>query len=169
MYKCCSNCKTTESSRWVNKKEPICNACYLTIKRRKNGIKPKNPNFNRKEYKKQWAKENLSSIVQRNKLWQIENSEKYREFKLKYNKSPHGRKKKRELLANYRAKLNKSKLKWLNDNQLKEISLIYKNCPDNHEVDHIIPINGKEVCGLHVPWNLQYLTKSENCKKSNKI
>jgi 5-methylcytosine-specific restriction endonuclease McrA len=51
----------------------------------------------------------------------------------------------------------------------KELELIYFNRPDGLEVDHIIPLQGKGVCGLHVPWNLQYLSKSENSKKGNRL
>lgn len=38
-----------------------------------------------------------------------------------------------------------------------------------HEVDHIIPVQGKIVTGLHVPENLRVVTKAENRRKSNKV
>jgi len=55
---------------------------------------------------------------------------------------------------------------WLTDGQLEEMRLIYLEAKAKGlEVDHIHPLNGDTVCGLHVPWNLQILSKAENCKK----
>lgn len=55
---------------------------------------------------------------------------------------------------------------WANES---EIVGFYINKPEGYEVDHIYPLDGLEVCGLHVENNLQYLTKSENSSERNYI
>lgn len=65
---------------------------------------------------------------------------------------------------------------WLTKDQRDHIKQLYLKAQEltklsgvRYEVDHIIPLINESVCGLHVPWNLQVIPKSENLKKSNKI
>lgn len=37
------------------------------------------------------------------------------------------------------------------------------------EVDHIVPIRGRRVCGLHVPWNLRVIQADQNREKANRL
>lgn len=65
--------------------------------------------------------------------------------------------------------------RWLSASHQQEIRNIYWLAKDlslvsegTYEVDHIVPLKGKGVCGLHVPWNLQVLPQQLNRRKSNK-
>jgi 5-methylcytosine-specific restriction endonuclease McrA len=69
----------------------------------------------------------------------------------------------REVSANYRAKLRDQTPHDADRDAIREF---YANCPLGYEVDHIVPISKG---GLHTLENLQYLTVSQNRRKSNKI
>lgn len=65
---------------------------------------------------------------------------------------------------------------WLTEDHLFYIESFYEHAAHltettgvQHNVDHIIPLQGETVSGLHVPWNLQVLTASENSSKGNRI
>lgn len=50
-----------------------------------------------------------------------------------------------------------------------ELVRIYSEKPSWAHIDHVIPLSHPQVCGLHVPWNLQYLSPIENLSKSNQF
>lgn len=75
----------------------------------------------------------------------------------------------------YRARLLNAEPKWTTSVMRKKMVDIYKYCRltsiyhgISHSVDHIVPLKGDNVCGLHVYWNLQIVPSSYNMKKKNK-
>lgn len=74
----------------------------------------------------------------------------------------------------YRAYKGKAKPKWLTNSDLLHIKAKYQlaamfnRCTEEvWEVDHIIPLRGKNVCGLHVPANLRVIPATQNRAKTN--
>ena len=82
----------------------------------------------------------------------------------------------RSLVSQRRRRFRDATPKWLSPEQKMEIRLKYRLAIElsratgvRHAVDHVIPLQGEEVCGLHVPWNMEVITQDENLKKSNKL
>lgn len=64
---------------------------------------------------------------------------------------------------------------WLTEEHLEQMENLYIHAKivedftgEKQHVDHIEPLQGKDRCGLHVPWNLQVLPALENLKKGNR-
>ena len=80
-----------------------------------------------------------------------------------------------ESYARLRFRYKQNSPNWLTKDHKKKIKEFYdlrnklnKDTGILHHVDHIVPIQGKLVSGLHVPWNLQVITAEENLRKKNK-
>lgn len=76
--------------------------------------------------------------------------------------------------AKRRAKKLNATPDWLTKEHLEDIKSMYSLskkletlCGLKYHVDHIVPLQGGNVCGLHVPWNLQILEASINLSKGN--
>lgn len=86
----------------------------------------------------------------------------------------------KDLRCAYEAKRNAIKtqrmLLWGKEQHKQEIENWYRRAQiasifmgEKYHVDHIEPLQGKDRSGLHVPWNLQLLTATENMKKGNRV
>jgi hypothetical protein len=102
---------------------------------------------------------NLERYRERERIWRQNNPAKVKAKKIRH-----------------RTALGEATPGWLTDNQWDEMNEFYKEAQKLteatgkvHHVDHVVPIQGKRVCGLHVPWNLQVLTATENLSKGNKF
>lgn len=57
---------------------------------------------------------------------------------------------------------------WLTPEMIDEIEDIYESAKEGEHVDHMVPLKGDTVSGLHVPWNLEPINDKENMQKGNK-
>jgi len=110
-----------------------------------------NIEFERLRARGKWVA-NKEAVTACNKSWEARTPEKTLAIRKNNNK-----------IRKTRTKLQCPK--WADRNKIREV---YMNCPKGYHVDHIVPLKGKLVSGLHVVENLQYLTANENNRKHNK-
>jgi hypothetical protein len=115
----------------------------------------------REVYQKKYVEKNAQKIRDRTRAYQQNNKERYLEYQNAYQ-------------AARRVLLRQAQPPWVNIGKLKPIYRLMrkKNKAAGqvvYHVDHIVPLQGKDVCGLHVPWNLQIITAKENQAKHNKM
>ena len=116
-----------------------------------------------KAYLAKYRAENPEKDKARHAKYRAENPEKVKAYLAKYRaENPE---KYKASNAKYRAAKLQRTVSWSDEEAIREI---YLSCPEGHHVDHIIPLQGELVSGLHVETNLQYLTAEENLKKGNR-
>jgi hypothetical protein len=128
-----------------------------------------------------WQKINKDSTLARVKRWQTKNPEKVIAIrsagKVKHDASraawaENNKGRIRANVVRYRATKINACPKWADQHAIREIYRLAarerKAGADVH-VDHIIPLRGDLVCGLHVEYNLQVIPAAENLRKHNRL
>ena len=120
-----------------------------------------------------WKKNNpkaAKAIAKRSEKKNFESISEYRKTYRKVNRAYF-----RSKSMGYYAAKKQAAPSWLTQEQKNLIDGFYEQARDcelvsgfKYHVDHIVPLQGENVCGLHVPWNLQVLPACVNISKSNK-
>lgn len=166
----------------INKKKEKYRRCKSCIADRRNRPEVK---AKRKEYKEKYYQINKERILLKNTRWKEENRALREKTDRKWVEN--NRDKVRETKTRYKRKnedktlADKAKRRAIKINakpvyaNLEKIREFYKEAKNleletgiKYHVDHIIPLQGKTVCGFHIETNLQVITAEENMRKGNK-
>ena len=156
--KTCASCKTENPTsdfyKVSRKSDGLYSSCKACSKDKSKIWKSKNPRWRSESYLK-----NKTKVKEQTKTWSEEN-----------------RGVRNAITAKRRASKLQATPSWLSEKDQKQIKRIYTACSNvsertgkPHHVDHIVPLQGENVCGLHVPWNLAIIPASMNLSKSNKF
>ena len=141
---------------------------------------------NKKERERKWKTENKERKLELDKRYRENNRERLREVSREYAKNNKDKVKKAKLKYETNNPQIRAKIKvkrrqaerdcvpnWAEHDKIKEVYKKAKWLESitglKYHVDHIIPIQGENVCGLHCWSNLQILEASINCSKQNKV
>ena len=164
--KICNSCHTekelTEFSKATTCKDGHRNYCKACQHIRKERWRQENKEHDR-QTKQAWIEKNRDKSREIKRVWAQTNPEYQLEYRRKARKEfPQ---KYRAMVAVRRKRVQQATPPWVD---LKELRSFYEQCPQGYHVDHIIPLKGEFVSGLHVKENLQYLPASDNMRKGNK-
>jgi hypothetical protein len=174
--KFCNKCQTTKDftdfAIAKNRKDgrhPTCKQCVREYGRKHYS---KNKTKIRQDHK-EWYEANKKKKLAKDAEWREANKER----KLYTTKvwAQKNKDKRNSVGAKYRAAKRKGTPEWLTEKDYQLIEAKYAMAAwlsdvvgIKYHIDHIVPLNGKNVCGLHVPDNLQIIPAKENLSKGNR-
>ena len=179
--KICSKCKNIKDLGSFYKRKTqkdgcrsqckSCEKAYNNTEVRKETVN--NFNAKNKEYRDNYYIENCEEIKTKVSVYRSENNELVNLRGRAYKKANPGKvnfSNSKRIADKLQATL---KLSQFDQDYIKYLYIQAKELEKldgiKYHVDHIVPLRGKTVCGLHVPWNLQVITAEENMKKHNKF
>lgn len=151
-------------------KQPRCKSCCTELSLARYYADPEAARVKRKAhyartaersraYSLAWYQANKAQALKSCKDWVSRNKEKAAEIKLRWKQRNIGYTKAK--VAERRASVKRATPAWLSAADRASICAVYEMAArvsaclgTPHHVDHIHPLNGAGLCGLHVPWNL---------------
>ena len=157
--KTCTKCSSTKllddfykRNRSPDGREAMCKVCRL-------------------EHNRKWHSANKDRHRELTQKWYAENKEQHlANSKVWYESNKH---RKLETTTAREKRCVLATPTWADRELIKELYELARKLTNQtgipHEVDHVVPLQGKNVSGLHCPDNLQVITQEENRRKANKL
>jgi hypothetical protein len=164
ILKVCSKCGLNEKKPM----QPYCAGCISIYAKER--YSKKRDSILKKQH--EYIEANREQVNSKNKEYRLKNLDKCRN--LTKNWKIDNKSKVIALNGKRRASVRNALPKWLTEDELWMIEQAYELAQLRSKVfgfkwhvDHVIPLKGKNVCGLHTPYNLQVIPAKENLKKGN--
>lgn len=185
-HECAATCKTckevkpkSEFGKDARLRSGVRSECKVCSRLRTKRWREENPDKvqeykKRSDWSQRWVKYNPEKRREASRAYYARNRDAHAERVKAWNEKNQG--KRRAITMSYRAAKMRATSPWyseLDDFVLSELhskaSLLESLGHGKFHVDHIVPLQGKTVCGLHCKENWQLLGASENVKKSNRL
>ena len=161
----------------IAKRQVSNRSCVICVKKRAITWAKNNPERS-KEILDNWNKNNREREAERARKWRAKNPETYKRMVREWREknSIYYKAYMAKAAMDRQAAKRKRTPSWLTDDDHWMMEQAYELAQLRTDmlgfewhVDHIVPLRGKDVSGLHAPWNLQVIPAVENLSKSNKF